>query len=90
VRAAECMRELVNWAAGVTAASVPDAVLRHAALVLADDIAATVAAESELEVAAAQARLTERSSGRQRVKPRLKTLYGRWPRRPSRAPWSRN
>src|SRR5947207_2039769 len=40
-----------------------DAVLARAALVLADNIAATVGAADEPEVQAAQAKLAERSSG---------------------------
>jgi 2-methylcitrate dehydratase PrpD len=56
------MRALTAWAAATPAEAVPDAVLRRAALVLADNLAATVAAESEPEVQAAQAKLTERSN----------------------------
>jgi 2-methylcitrate dehydratase PrpD len=61
-QAAEGLRALVGWAAGLQAEAIPDAVWRRAALVLADDIAAMVAAESEPEVQAAQARLTERTT----------------------------
>jgi 2-methylcitrate dehydratase PrpD len=53
---------LIAWAAGVRADAIPDSVLRYAALVLADNIAATVAAEAEPEVQAAQVRLTENST----------------------------
>jgi 2-methylcitrate dehydratase PrpD len=53
-------RELLAWAAGVRADAIPQPVLGHAALVLADDIAATVGAQDEPEVRAAQARFTER------------------------------
>jgi 2-methylcitrate dehydratase PrpD len=60
--AGDGMRALTRWAAGLEAEAVPDAVRRRAALVLADDIAAMVAAESEPEVQAAQARLTERTT----------------------------
>jgi 2-methylcitrate dehydratase PrpD len=60
-RATAGMRELIAWAAGLKADDIPDGVLRRAALVLADNIAATVAAEAEPEVQAAQAKLTERS-----------------------------
>lgn len=54
-------RELVAWAAGVQASAIPRTVIDRAALVLADNIAATVGAESEPEVRAAQARFTERT-----------------------------
>ena len=57
--AAERMRALATRAAGGRADAIPDAVLQRAALVLADNIAAT---ESEPEVRAAQARLTERTT----------------------------
>jgi 2-methylcitrate dehydratase PrpD len=60
--AAAATRRLVAWAAGVTAAEIPDAMLRRAALVLSDNLAALVAAESEPEVHAAQNKLTERST----------------------------
>ena len=59
--AADATRTLIAWAAGVQAQDIPDAVLRRAALVLSDNLAATVAAEAEPEVQAAQAKLTERS-----------------------------
>jgi 2-methylcitrate dehydratase PrpD len=62
---AAATRGLIAWAAGVTASEIPDAVLRHAVLVLADNIAATVGAEGEPEVQAAQAKLTERSTARE-------------------------
>lgn len=61
-RAGEGLRALVAWAASTSADTIPDAVMRRAAIVLADNIAATVAAESEPEVAQAQAKLTERST----------------------------
>jgi 2-methylcitrate dehydratase PrpD len=54
------IRELVTWAAQTDA--IPDHVLRRAALVLADNIAALVAAESEPEVRRAQALFTERAT----------------------------
>jgi 2-methylcitrate dehydratase PrpD len=63
--AAAATRDLIAWAAGVKASEIPDAVLRRAALVLADNIAATVGAEAEPEVQAAQAKLTERSTARE-------------------------
>jgi len=59
--AACATRALIAWAAGVNAADIPDPILRRAALVLSDNLAALVAAESEPEVQAAQAKLTERS-----------------------------
>jgi 2-methylcitrate dehydratase PrpD len=46
----------------VKTADIPDAVLRRAALVLSDNLAALVAAESEPEVQAAQVKLAERST----------------------------
>jgi 2-methylcitrate dehydratase PrpD len=52
-------RELLAWAAGVRAGAIPEPVLGQAALVLADNIAATVGAQGEPEVRAAQARLIE-------------------------------
>jgi len=63
--AAAATRDLIAWAAGVKADDIPDAVLRRATLVLADNIAATVGAEAEPEVQAAQAKLTERSTARE-------------------------
>jgi 2-methylcitrate dehydratase PrpD len=55
-------RELLAWATGVQAAAIPKAVLGRAALVLADNIAATVGAQSEPEVQAAQAHVTARTT----------------------------
>jgi 2-methylcitrate dehydratase PrpD len=63
--AADAARELIAWAVGVKADAIPDAVLRRAALVLADNIAATVGAEAEREVRAAQAKLIEHSTARE-------------------------
>jgi len=60
--AAAATRMLIAWAAGVRAAEIPDAILRRAALVLSDNLAALVAAESEPEVQAAQSKLIERST----------------------------
>jgi 2-methylcitrate dehydratase PrpD len=60
--AAAATRTLIAWAAMVKATEIPDAILRRAALVLSDNLAATVAAESEPEVQAAQKKLTERST----------------------------
>jgi 2-methylcitrate dehydratase PrpD len=55
-------RELFAWAAGVQATAIPQPVLDRAALVLADNIAATVGAQSEPEVQAAQALVTARTT----------------------------
>jgi 2-methylcitrate dehydratase PrpD len=60
--AAAATRTLIAWAAGLKQAEIPDAILRRAALVLSDNLAALVAAESEPEVQAAQKKLTERST----------------------------
>lgn len=62
IEAGEGMRALVRWAAELPAAAVPAEIAKRAALVLADDIAAMVAAEGEPEIEAAQTRLTERAS----------------------------
>ena len=64
-RAGDGMRELVTWAAATPADVVPDHVIRRAALVLADNIAATVAAESEPEVGRAQALFAERATAQE-------------------------
>ena len=61
-RAGDGMRELVTWAAATPADVVPDHVIRRAALVLADNIAATVAAEAEPEVRKAQTLFAERAT----------------------------
>jgi len=53
-------RELLTWAARVPPGAIPHPVLGQAALVLADNIAATVGAQDEPEVRAAQARFIER------------------------------
>jgi 2-methylcitrate dehydratase PrpD len=63
--AAAATRDLIAFAAGVKAAEIPDAVLRRAALVLADNVAATVGAEAEPEVQAAQAKLVAHSTTRE-------------------------
>lgn len=63
--AGEGMRELAGWAAGAKADVIPESVLGRAALVVADDLAATVAAEAEPEVQAAQAQLTERAAAKE-------------------------
>lgn len=55
-------RELVNWAAAQQADAIAESVLKRAALVLADNIAATVAAESEPEVQRAQMLFAERAT----------------------------
>jgi 2-methylcitrate dehydratase PrpD len=56
------MRELVTWAAATQADAIPEDVVRRAALVLADNIAALVAVESEPEVESAQALFASRAS----------------------------
>lgn len=61
--AAAAVRTLTAWAAAVKPADIPEAILRRAALVLSDNLAALVAAEPEPEVQAAQKKLTERSTG---------------------------
>ena len=53
-------RELLAWAAGISPGAIPQSVLGRAALVLADNIAATVGAQGEPEVRAAQAQFTQR------------------------------
>jgi 2-methylcitrate dehydratase PrpD len=60
--AAAATRDLVAWVAEVTIEDIAEEIFRRAALVLADNLAATVAAESEPEVQAAQAKLIERST----------------------------
>jgi 2-methylcitrate dehydratase PrpD len=60
--AAAATRDLVAWVAEVTVEDIPDEIMRRAALVLSDNLAATVAAESEPEVQAAQTKLIERST----------------------------
>jgi 2-methylcitrate dehydratase PrpD len=52
-------RELLAWATGIPPGAIRQSVLCHAALVLADNIAATVGAQGEPEVRAAQARFAE-------------------------------
>ena len=49
-KAANGLRELVDWAAGVALEDIPAPVLKRAALILADDLAAMVAARDEPEV----------------------------------------
>ena len=49
-RVAEGIRNLLEWAHAARAASIPEAVLRKAAMVIADNIAAAVAARAEPEV----------------------------------------
>ena len=56
---------LLDWAARLDAAALPPAVMARAALVLADDMAAMVAAASEEQVAKAQAALAATSAGRE-------------------------
>src|SRR5262249_9474547 len=54
--------ELCSWAARITPDAVPPDVFHCASLVLADDIAAIVAAATEPEVGAVQAQLARTSS----------------------------
>jgi len=54
------MRELIDWAAAVEANELPQSVLRRAALVLCDDIAAMLAARDEPEVRRVQDQLLAR------------------------------
>jgi 2-methylcitrate dehydratase PrpD len=51
------LRTLLDWAARVRAADIPPAVMRKAVLIVADDIAATVAARDEPEVSAVHRQL---------------------------------
>jgi len=60
--AGDGIRDLVSWAAATPADAIPDHVVRRAALVLADNIAATAAAESEPEVRKAQALFADRAT----------------------------
>lgn len=53
-RSADAFRGLVAWAASVRGNPIPDAVLRRAALILADDVGAMVAGAAEPQVSAAQ------------------------------------
>jgi 2-methylcitrate dehydratase PrpD len=46
------LRALCTWAAGLASADIPRAILDRAAVVMADDVACAIAAESEPEVAA--------------------------------------
>ena len=61
-RVAAGMRALVTWAATMPAEAIPEHVVRRAALVLADNIAALVAAQSEPEVERAQALFAARAT----------------------------
>ena len=56
------LRTLMQWAAGVQLSDIPASVQRKAALIIADNLAATVAARDEPEVQRAQQQL-ERMSG---------------------------
>lgn len=62
-RVAAGLAALTEWSAGLRWSDVPEAIRRRAAVVLADDLAAIVAARDEPEVAALNAGLA-RSSGR--------------------------
>ena len=63
--AAQRFRDLINWAAGAADAPLAPDARRRAAMVLADDIAAIVAASAEPQVAQAQAGLAAGSTGRE-------------------------
>ncbi len=54
-------QQLVQWAAATELAAIPDAALKAAVRVLADDLAAMIGARDEPEVAAFHARTIERS-----------------------------
>ncbi|MEW6266998.1 MAG: MmgE/PrpD family protein [Thermodesulfobacteriota bacterium] len=59
------LSELTAWAAGLSFEDIPGEVLRRAALIIADDLAAIVAARDEPEVACLQRQLLEQISSRQ-------------------------
>ena len=58
---ADGMKQLCAWAADAARADLPPPVRQRAALILADDLAAMVAASAETQVAAAQAGLAQAS-----------------------------
>ncbi len=76
---ATAFAELCNWAATTSLEAVPETVRQRASLVLADDLAAIVAAATEPEVEAVQAQLV-RSAGAAREA----TIWGRRPVRADR------
>lgn len=57
------LRDMVAWAAGPAAREIPDAARRKAALVLADNLAAIIAAQDEPEVARVQQELVAEGAG---------------------------
>lgn len=63
LQAAAEIEELTRWAAGVASSDIPPAVLRRAAVVLIDDLAAAVASRDESEVAAMRSRFLASSQG---------------------------
>lgn len=67
VRTAEGVRELAAWVASAAAREIPQAARRKAALVLADNLAAIVAAQDEPEVADVQQQLVDEGGGRERA-----------------------
>lgn len=64
---AEQLRRLVDWAFSPSARDIPEAARRKAALVLADNIAAIVAAQNEPEVARVHQQLVAGNPGRAAV-----------------------
>ncbi|MEJ6023806.1 MmgE/PrpD family protein [Ramlibacter sp. PS4R-6] len=62
---AAALAQLAAWAAQARLADMPATVVQRAALVLADDLAAMVAARDEPEVAAAHARILARDAARE-------------------------
>jgi 2-methylcitrate dehydratase PrpD len=75
---AEGFVKLCTWAAITPLTAVPGAVLQRASLVLADDMAAIIAAAVEPEVEAVQAQLAKTTSAREA------TIFGRAPVRVDR------
>jgi 2-methylcitrate dehydratase PrpD len=74
--AGDATRDLVAWAAATESGTVPEAVLKRAAPVLADNLAASIAAQSEPEVQHAQTSLTRGSTAAEatvfnRARPRV-------------------
>ena len=61
----EGLEALCGWAAGLDIADIPEPVRQRAVLILADDIAAIVAARDEPQVRALQARQVARSGQNQ-------------------------
>jgi len=66
-RTADGLRELVAWACGPTAREVPQAARKKAALVLADNLAAIIAAQDEPEVQQVHRQLALEDGGPERA-----------------------